>query len=116
MSRRTGPPRQHIVRGHRCVSDEPDLSPRGEEARTHTVLAVIRRKNESRVGVVELARNGEHLCFGESICVEHDTGWVTGEAIAREGIYLVNLNLSCHERILNLLREVAHTARARVNI
>jgi len=100
------------VRCHRSVSNETDLSPRREEARTHAVLAVVRRENESRVGVVELARNGEHLCFGESVCVEHDAGWVTGEAIAREGIYLVNLDLSCHGPILNLLREVAHTPRA----
>jgi hypothetical protein len=79
------------------MSNETDLCPGREEARTHAVLAVVRRKNECRIGIVELARNGEHLCFGESICVEHDPGWVTGEAFAREGIYLVNLDLSCHD-------------------
>jgi hypothetical protein len=61
------------------------------------MLAVIWSKYECGIGVVELARDREHLCFREAIRVEYDTGRVTGEAITREGIYLVYLDLSCHE-------------------
>ena len=79
------------------MTDETDFSPRSEEARAHTVLAVLRRENEGRVRVVELASDREHLRFSESFGVEDHPGRVTGEAITREGIYLVNLDLSCHE-------------------
>ena len=37
------------------------------------------------------------LRFGEAVRVQYNPGRVTGEAITREGIDLVNLDLSCHE-------------------
>src|SRR5882757_7016772 len=96
VTRRTVPPREHVVRCHRRVADETDFSPGREEAGTHPVLTVVRRENESRIGVIELACNREHLCFREAIRVEHNTGRVTGEAITCEGVDLVDLDLSCH--------------------
>src|SRR5262249_25944593 len=96
------PPREHIVCRHSRMSDETHFSARCEEARTNAIVAVLRSQDECRIGVVELARNGEHLRFRETIRVEHNSGRVTGEAFAGESIDLVNLDLSCHELILNL--------------
>ncbi len=79
------------------MSNETDFSPGREEARAHSVLAAVRRKNESRVRVVELARDGEHLRFGQPVSVEHNPGRVARETFTSEGIDLVDLDLSCHE-------------------
>src|ERR1700744_4680996 len=53
MSCRTLSSREHVVSGNGRMADEADFCPRREEARTHTVLAVLRRKDECRIGVVE---------------------------------------------------------------
>src|SRR5581483_8303381 len=105
LSRCSVSPGEHVVRRHRRMPDETDFGPGSEEARAHAVFAVLRRENECRIRIVELARDREHLRFREAVRIEHNPGWVTGEAITREGIELVNLDLSCHASILNLFGE-----------
>ena len=98
VARRAVPPRQHVVRRHGRMADKTDFSAGREEASAHAVVAVVRRQDESRIGIVELARDREHLGFGEAVGIQHDTGRVAGEALAREGINLVDLNLSLSSR------------------
>ena len=60
------------------------------------VVGGVGGEDECGVGVVELARDGEHLCFRQTVRVEHDAGRISGEALAGEGIDLMNLDLSRH--------------------
>ena len=74
--------RQHEVRGDRGVPDEARFGARREEAHAQIVISAVRLEHERGVGVVELARDGEHLGVGERVGVEHDARGIAGEAIA----------------------------------
>src|SRR5437879_13353468 len=53
----------------------------------------VRGEYEGGLGVVELARDGEHLRLGERIGVEHRTGRVSGDGFAGERVNLRTLDL-----------------------
>ena len=62
----------------------------------HVVIVAVPREDERGVGIVELARDGEHLGVGEAIRIEHHARGIAGERCAGEGIDLVNLDFSRH--------------------
>ncbi len=69
---------------------------RREEAGAQIVVRAFGRQDECRVRVVEFACDGEHLRFTQSIGVEHDSRRIPREALARERIDLMNLDLARH--------------------
>src|ERR1700730_6447960 len=95
-ARRVVPARQHVLRGHGGVAHEPGLAARREEARPHRVIRAVRGEDEGGLGVVELARDGEHLRLGERIGIQHHPGRVSGEGFAGERVNLMNLDLTRH--------------------
>ena len=95
-ARRVVPARQHVLRSDRGVADEAGFAARGEEARAHRVIVGVGREDEGGLGVVELARDGEHLRFRERVGVEHDAGRITGEGLTGERIDLMDLDLPRH--------------------
>ncbi len=78
------------------MSDKPGFRLWSEEAGSQIVVRTVGREDECRVGVVQLARDREHLGLGQSVGVEHDARGISCEALAGECIYLVNLDLACH--------------------
>ena len=72
--------RQHEVRGDGGVADETRFGARREEAHAQFVIVAVGLEHERGVGVVELARDGEHLRVGERIGVEHDARGIAREA------------------------------------
>ena len=59
----------------------------------------VRFEDERGIGVVELARNREHLDVVEAVGVQHDTRRIAGEGRACEGIDLMNLDTAHHHFI-----------------
>src|SRR6185312_6717042 len=75
------------------MSDEARFGARGEEPRPQLVIVAFGREDEGGIRVVELARDGEHLRFGETVCVQYHARRVAGEALAGKCIDLVDLDL-----------------------
>ena len=61
---RAAPARQHEVRGDGRVPDESGFHARREEPDAHVVIVAVALQDEGGVGIVELARDGEHLRVG----------------------------------------------------
>jgi hypothetical protein len=85
------------VSGDRGVTDESRLGAWREEPHAQVMIGTIGLEHERRVGVVELARDGEHFRVREPICFEHDACGIAGEAIRREGVDLKNADAAVHE-------------------
>ena len=73
---------------HGRVADEARFDARREELGAHFMVAVVRRQDECGVGVIELARNGEHFGVVERVCVE-----VIDERRGRHNLLLVHTQL-----------------------
>ena len=78
------------------MPDEAGLAAGCEEARSHRVIIGVGREDEGGLGVVQLARNGEHLRLRERVGVEHDPGRIAREGLAGERIDLMDLDLPRH--------------------
>ena len=78
------------------MADEARFASRGVEARAHRVVVGVGGEDEGGLGVVELARDGEHLRLRERIGVEHHARRVTGEGLTGECVDLMNLDLPRH--------------------
>src|SRR3569833_976364 len=75
------------------MSDEACFGPGGEKPCPQLVIVAFGREDEGGIRVVELARDGEHLRFGETVCVQYHARRVAGEALAGKCIDLVDLDL-----------------------
>ena len=82
--------------GYGGMPNEADLGPWRKEPRTQIVIRPFASEDESGIGIVQLARDREHLRFRELIPVEDDTGGIPCEAFAGERIDLVDLDLARH--------------------
>ena len=81
---------KHRVRGHRRVPDEGRFLARIEETHAKIVVRCVGREDEGRLGVRELARDGEQSGVALAVRVEYDGGGVAGEACGRKCVYLKN--------------------------
>jgi hypothetical protein len=48
------------------------------------------REQERGLRIPELERDALHLAIGETTRIQHDAGWIAGESILRERVYLVD--------------------------
>jgi hypothetical protein len=78
------------------MTDEARFGARREEAHAQVVIRSIGGEHERGVGIVELARDGEHFRIGEGIGIEHDSRRIAGEAFGREGVDLKNADAAGH--------------------
>ena len=67
--------------------------------------AAIGREDEGGVGIVELARDREHLGFVETVGIQHHARRIAGEWRARERIDLMDLDTARHGVVSALLTE-----------
>ena len=88
--------RQHEVRRDGGVADEARLGARREEAHAQLVIGAVGLEHERGVGVVELARDGEHLGVGERVGVEHHARGIAGEAFGGERVDLEDADAAAH--------------------
>ena len=84
------------MRGDGGVADESGFGARREETHAQIVIGAVGLEHERRVGIVELARDGEHFRVGERVRVEHHARGIAGEAIRGEGVDLENADAAAH--------------------
>ena len=78
------------------VTDEARLGARREEAHAQFMIRAVRLEHERGVGIVELARDGEHLRVGECIGIEHHARGIAGEAFGGERVDLEDADAAAH--------------------
>ena len=72
------------------------LGARREETHAQFVIGAVGLEHERGVGVVELARDGEHFRVGERVGVEHHARRIAGEAIRGERVDLEYADAAAH--------------------
>ena len=78
------------MRGDGGVTYETRFGARREEPHAQLVIRTVGLEHECRVGIVELARDGEHFRVAERIGVEHHSRGIAGKAIRGESVDLEN--------------------------
>jgi hypothetical protein len=89
---RAAAPRQHVMRGNRRMTHESRLGARREEPGTQVMIGPVGRQDERGIGVIELARDGEHLALIETVGIQDHARRIAREGRACERIDLMNLN------------------------
>ena len=78
--------RQKNRRSDRRMAGEGQFAPGREDADIGPLSRIRRRKDEHRLGQIELARDRLHAVRIEPLGVQHDGERIAGEAIGRENI------------------------------